>query len=307
MVAPNQSTRSSGGQAALDVALVFGASTVTSAFATSPMKLLTPVSRGRSVWVYTSSFGGGLVAGDKTRLDVRLADGTRCFIGTQASTKVYRNPNDLPCSHTTWATVGASSLLVFAPDPVQAFAASAYTQRQEFLLATDASLVLVDWFTSGRAARGERWEFRRFQTRNAVFRCGDATLPNNTHGSPSREVSRVGEIAEAKGELAFLDSLRFDPEDGALHSKHRTGRFNCFATLLLLGPAVQPIAKALLAEIAQESVAQRSSLLVSASSVRDGAVLRLAGEDVESVGRELRRHLMSLRDQLGDDPWSRKW
>ncbi len=58
------------GRAALEVAMVSGESTVTSAFASSPMKLLAPRSRGKSVWACTSSFGGGLVAGDQTRLDI---------------------------------------------------------------------------------------------------------------------------------------------------------------------------------------------------------------------------------------------
>jgi urease accessory protein len=62
---------------------------------------------------------------------------------------------------------------VFAPDPVQAFANSSYTQRQEFHLAVGAGLAFVDWFSSGRVARGERWEFERFQSRHDVFMAGE--------------------------------------------------------------------------------------------------------------------------------------
>src|SRR4029453_14212228 len=128
MVAPANITTRHPGYASLHVTLVSQESAVTSAFATSPMKLLTPRSRGRSVWAYGSSFGGGLVAGDQTRLDLQLGPGARCFLGTQASTKVYRNPGLRPCGHETDAILAAGSLLVFAPDPVQAFAQSSYTQ-----------------------------------------------------------------------------------------------------------------------------------------------------------------------------------
>jgi urease accessory protein len=103
------------GHASLEVSLVSSQSTVTSAFATSPMKLLTPRSRGRSVWAFTSSFGGGLVAGDQTRLDLVLGRETKCFIGTQASTKIYRNPHSRPCGHVTEARLEPGALLVFAP------------------------------------------------------------------------------------------------------------------------------------------------------------------------------------------------
>ncbi len=268
------------GHATLDVSVVFGESTVTSAYATSPLKLLTPRPRGPSVWTYTSSFGGGLLAGDQTRLDLNLGAGAKCFVGTQASTKVYRNPGQLPCGHITRANLATDSLLVFSPEPVQAFADSVYVQQQEFHLEPGAGLVLLDWFSSGRAARGERWEFAHFQTRNDVF---------------------IG------GERVFVDSVLFDPSDGSLTSLHRGGRFNCFAMLLFIGPAVRDLAARLMGEIAARPVDSGASLVCSASPIRDGALLRVAGTELEEVGREIHRHLSPLSGLLGDDPWQRRW
>lgn len=280
MVAPVEPTTRQSGLASLEVQMVFGESTVVSSYATSPMKLLAPRSRGRSVWAFTSSFGGGMVAGDQTKLEVQLRPGARCFLGTQASTKIYRNPASLPSGHETRATLEAGSLLVFAPDPVQAFARSMYSQRQRFDLAPDASLILLDWFTSGRAARGERWEGSRFASRNEVF---------------------------VDGRCAFLDSLLLSPEDGELGTNHRLGRFNCIATILLLGPAFHAIATRLLEATKSEPVTRRSELVFSASPVADGAVLRIAGVSVEAVGRLIHHHLQPASEQLGDDPWARKW
>jgi urease accessory protein len=280
VVAPAQIHPTQAGLATLEVGLVSGASAVTATFATSPLKLLTPRSRGQSVWACTSSFGGGLVAGDQTQLDLTVGAGARCFLGTQASTKVYRNPAVLPCGHVTRANVGANALLVFAPDPVQAFAEASYTQRQEFHLATGAGLVLLDWFSAGRVARGERWAFAHFQSRNDVFQ---------------------------SGERVFVDSLRLDADGGALGSQHRTGRFNCFGLLLLLGQPLQPFANVLLEEVSKCPIERRALLVSSASPIRDGALLRVAGESVELVGRELHRHLQPLSALLGDDPWARKY
>ena len=280
MVAPAKNLYADAGCAALDVELVCGESAATSIFATSPFKLLAPRSRGQSVWAYASSFGGGLVAGDQTRLDLHIGPGARCFMGTQASTKIYRNPALLPSGHVTHATLEENSLLVFAPDPVQAFAGSVYTQRQEFHLASGAGLALVDWFTSGRSARGERWAFCKFQSRNDVF---------------------------ISDERVFLDSLLLDQNDSALDGQHRMGRFNCMAMLLLIGEPLEPAAKQLLASISTQPVNRRAPLISSASPVRNGAMLRVAGESVEEVGRELHRQLAFLSALLGDDPWARKW
>ena len=186
----------------------------------------------------------------------------------------------LPSSHDTNATLGDNSLLVFAPDPVQAFADSTYTQRQEFHLASGAGLVLVDWFTSGRAARGERWAFNRFASRNEVF---------------------------INGECAFLDSLLLDQTYDTLASSHRMGRFNCMAMLLLIGEPLREAAASLLENISTKPVNRRAALVSSASPIGQGAMLRVAGESVEEVGHELHEQLKFLSAFLGDDPWARKW
>ena len=251
-----------------------------SAFATNPFKLLVPRSRGKSVWAYTSSFGGGLVAGDETDLELRVGADARCFLGTQASTKVYRNPARRACGHTTCATLEENALLVFAPDPVQPFADSAYSQRQKFHLAAGAGLALADWFTSGRAACGERWKFAHFQSRNEIF---------------------------VSGGRVFVDAIRLDSAASPLSAQHRAGRFNCFATLLLLGPPLRAAAEQLLENISALPVGRAAEVVCSASPVCDGAVLRLAGESVEQIGQELHRHLKPLAALLGDDPWARKW
>jgi len=262
------------------VDLVSRHSSVTSAYSSNPLKLLIPRARGQSVWAFTSSFGGGLVAGDQTRLDVRVGAGARCFVGTQSSTKVYRNPNGDPCAHTTQAAIAADSLLVFAPDAVQPFAASAFTQRQIFHLAQGAGLALVDWFTAGRTMRGERWLFHHFQTRNEVF---------------------VGD------ERVLLDSILLDPADGGFASDHRVGGFNCFATMFLVGAALQVAAAQVLHEIASRPIIRDASFICSASPVSDGVILRVAGRGLEDVASELRAHLRPVCALLGDDPFARKW
>ncbi len=266
--------------AALAVDSVLGASTVTSAFASTPLKLLTPRARGRSVWSYLSSFGGGFVAGDQTRLDLSLGPNTRCFFGTQAATKIYRNQGLRPCGHVTAAAVADQATLIFAPDAVSAYAGSTYLQRQEFRLAPSAGLALVDWLSAGRSARGERWAFQRFSSRNEVF---------------------------VNGKRVFLDALSLGAGDALAASPHRLGRFDCLGLLLLIGPTMQAAAAALLAEIATRPVHRQGPLITSASPLADGALLRVAGESVEAVGRELRQHLLFAREILGDDPWARKW
>jgi urease accessory protein len=278
--APTEAPFAQAGRAELEVHRVSGESAAVSAFAAAPLKLLVPRPRGASVWAYLSSYGGGLVAGDETAVTVKLGAETRCFLSTQAATKVYRNPAGLPCGQRLAASVGPGAILVAAPDPVQAFAGSAYVQRQEFELAPGSGLALVDSVCCGRAARGERWAFNRFHSRNSV---------------------------SLEGRRLFFDSLLLDPADGALAGTRRLGRVDCLALVLILGEPFRAAAARLLEEIAALPVSRRESLVRAASPVADGILLRLAGEHPEEVAREIHRRLAFLAGFLHDDPWSRKW
>jgi len=120
------------GCAHLGIEVVDGQSAATSALGASPLKLLIPRPRGPSVWAYMSSLGGGMVAGDEKGMELELGERACCFVSTQASTKVYRNPDSRPCSHWVEAKLATGSLLVHAPDPIQAFAGSSYINTRNY-------------------------------------------------------------------------------------------------------------------------------------------------------------------------------
>lgn len=245
--------------------------------ATSPLKLLTPRNHGHAAWVVVASFGGGLVDGDALHLEVDVGDGAAGLLGTQASTKVYRCPTSA-CRQDTRARVAEGAILVMIPDPVACYAAARYEQSLRIDLAATASLVLVDAFTAGRSARGERWDFHRYAGRTAVDRAG-------------RPLVR--------------DAVVLDPAQGELRA--RMGRFDAFATLVLTGPRAAPLAAAALGS-AVPAPARRAPLLEATSPLGDdGAVLRIAGSSIEEVTRAVRAHLAGLGALLGDDPFARKW
>jgi urease accessory protein len=254
-----------------------GAATVLRrARATSPLRLLTPRNHGHAAWVFAATFGGGLVDGDTIRLDLTLAAGSTGLVGTQASTKVYRCPTGA-CRQDLTATVGSDALLVLVPDPVVCFADARYEQTIAVELAADASLVLVDTFTAGRSARGERWQLARYASRLAVTRLG-APLVH--------------------------DAMILDPAHGELAP--RLGRFDAIATIVLAGPRARSLREA---AIERAPAPSRAAAIVEAVSPigDDGALIRVAGTSVEAVARSVRGYLAELGAMLGDDPFARKW
>jgi urease accessory protein len=252
-------------------------SVVNRAYATSPLRLLTPANHGHAAWIYTSSFGGGLVDGDRVAMDVDVGRGAAAFISTQASTKIYRSPGGT--SAEMHARVAADGLLVVAPDPVVCFSGARYRQTQTFELADRAALVLVDWVSSGRHDAGERWAFEEY------------------HGQITVRLD---------GHLLVHDALALRAADGNL--RERMGRFNVLAVVVLAGTTLAAAASSLVAIVSASPVLKRPDQLISATALGDGGgVVRFAGTSVERVGRTIREFLGFLPALLGDDPWIRKW
>jgi urease accessory protein len=247
--------------------------------ASHPLTLLSPRRRGESAWAVCGSLGGGLVAGDRVKLDVTVGAGASGMIGTQASTKVFRSPENVACCQELNAVMEAGGVLVVVPDPLTCFAGAVYEQRQRFELHESASLVVVDWLTSGRRARGERWAFTRCQLLTEIFMGG-------------RQI--------------FRDAIRLDAADGPLEHPSRMGKCDCWATVVLVGPRVVVAATELLEYVGRQPVAADAPIFLSAGPITGGALLRAASSSAESMLRFFREHLGFLAGLCGDDPWGRK-
>ncbi len=254
-----------------------GKTAIATAFAASPLRLLTPGNHGDAAWVFLASLGGGLVDGDRIDVDVDVGEGASALLGTQASTKVYRSPAGGPgCSQRLSARVASGATLTIVPDPIVCFAEARYEQAVDIDLAPSASLWLVDGYSCGRSARGERWAFSRYASRTTITRGGARSI---------------------------VDATRLDPGHGPL--AERMGRFDIVLSLLVVGPRFAAAREAMLASQAE---ARGDSVLMAASPLgADACILRVAAERFESASRALRSSFAALTGVLGDDPFARKW
>lgn len=200
------------GQGSLAFEVVGDRTSITSARASAPLKLLTPKNHGDARWTFVATYGGGLVDGDAIALDVNVGENARALIGTQASTKIYKCPVG-EATQSLEARVARGGLLVVAPDPLVPFAGAKYAQRATIRLDEGASLVWLDVLACGRASRGERWAFSRYASRTRVF---------------------------VKDALACDDALVLDSQRDLARSM---GRFDAIATILLFGTEPRAVAK----------------------------------------------------------------
>jgi urease accessory protein len=245
--------------------------------ATSPLRLLRPELPGsRASAVCLVTFGGGLVDGDAIELEIVVEPGATLVVFTQSPTKVFRGSS----SQALRAEVHGT--LVLLPDPVACFAGARYRQRVDVALGADGACVLLDGFTAGRPAYGERWAFARLDLRTTV---------------------------SAGGRLVARDALVLDGSDGPIAA--RAGRFEAFQTVIAEGRAVAGIAADLL-----EASPLTSDLVVAPSPLpagglgpdgppgAGGARVRIAATRAELALAEARRRLRNLPDIGVVDPFA---
>jgi len=261
------------------VAHIARQSRVTSHRSTSPLKLWVPRRPGAAAWIYATTFGGGLVSGDSVHVDMELGPNTTTVFTTQSSTKVFRTLEDHECSQQLHARVENGALLAVAPDPLVCYRGAVYRQHNQIHLEPQANLVHIDWLTSGRAARGERWQFQQLKTRLEVYR---------------------------DRRLLLVDSLSLLPNEMEMTNPLRMGTHHCLASVVLLGERLAEEAASLHAEVAEEEL-DVETCCESVSRKAEGIIWRLVGPSTQAVGECLRRRLAFLKTFLEETPWERKW
>lgn len=234
--------------------------------ASSPVRFLRPTFPGSpSAAVCVVTFGAGLVDGDAISVDVVVEKGATLVLFTQASTKVFRGRS----RQSLTAHVEDGGTLVALPDPVAPFAGADYEQRIDVTLAgADARCVLLDGFTSGRPAFGERWAFSRVDLRTTV-----------------RKESRV----------VLHDALRLDAHDGSI--ARRMDRFESLVTVAAIG--AEPVARA----IAGSSEVGHD-VSVAATSRNGVALARIAAIAPDRAIAAARARLRNLPEMGAVDPFA---
>jgi urease accessory protein len=264
-----------------------------------PLKLLLPTPPGSLPFVgaaYMLSYGGGLVDGDSIDLSVSIDTGCTLLLLTQGSTKVFKpvapasDPSLCAQRQHLTARVAPHGTLVLLPSPVTCFARSSYAQLQRVDLADPtASVVLLDWLTSGRRARGEHWHFARYRSELVVRRVA------------------------ADDRVHAHDVLLLEGDDYAADVEP----YACYATLLLVGPAAARARdgfasafEAIRFPAKRKAQTAPDVLLWSYSPIGgDGTagIVRAAGMTTEAVRDFLKDGLASVRDVVGDDLFASAW
>jgi urease accessory protein len=267
------------GRGEVGCACVAGASAVVRVAARSPLKLVVARERGPCARVHVSTFGGGLLAGDRISLELQVDPDATLVVGSAAPAKVYRADGGATSLQRVDARVSRGALLAWVPSAVTCFADARYRQEQHFQLEADASLLLVDTLSAGRVARGERWAFDACESLTRLWR---------------------------DDQLVLHDGLRLAA--GAVAIPARFGRFDALSTILFSGPRLAEAAARAVERVSALPLARRAPLVATAAVRDDGALVRVAGQSLDAV-EQLVSELVAptLARLAGDDPWHGPW
>lgn len=142
------------------------------------------LARGAQAMVMSAS--AGVMAGDDQRVYVAVGTGAALQVTTQSYEKIHRMEGDGSARRATSLSVEAGGYLDHRLQPQIPFAGSDYSSATVAELAdATAALVYEEVLSCGRAARGERFGYRRYRNHVVVRVAGEPVYLDNTIYDPA--------------------------------------------------------------------------------------------------------------------------
>ena len=280
----------------LVVAAVRGRSRLVTCKSIFPLRILNPRSTTQCCHIVLSNFGGGLVQGDTIRLQISCEENSVLYVGSQANTRIFKNPDRSGPIQFVQGRLAEGALAVFNPDPLVPHQASSFKQIQEWSLENSSAFLLIDWLQSGRSLRGERFAYNAFTSEVRIRR---------------------------ENKTILLDTFESRPSDYSPSSMARFGPYETFLTIYFLGGRLDPVVDQLQGRYPNRERSAVKDLrdprndlislpqrIVSINPCKNGGyIVRALGRqrsDLQPIVDQL-LDLLSRADLLGFNPLIRKY
>jgi urease accessory protein UreF len=240
-----------------------------------------------------SNYGAGMLQGDSVDLNIHVEHGATLGVTTQGTSRIYSQRRTLTveehedphvdriCRIHLEGQVHEDALLVLAPDPCALFAHSSLAQRQVFQVHPTSSVVLVDWFSSGRYRNGERWEFDLLSAQTSLKWLQEDDAEGGDSGG--------GKESSSYQSIPFLqDSISMDYRiPTAFPDPFGVNGINSFASVILYGDQAAPVVR--VCQALQDMLAARHTRIrtrsTSEASLSNGDDKSLAWLESSLAGR----------------------
>ncbi len=141
---------------------ILGKTVVTNQFSQVPLQIQRVLYPEKSLpemaYLYVLSPSGGILQGDRYRIDISLQNKAIAHITTQGATRIY-SMNSNSASQIVNLSVGENCYLEFIPDQIIPYKNSRYYQKVNLKVHDNSTLIYSEILTPGRVAMGESFEY----------------------------------------------------------------------------------------------------------------------------------------------------
>ena len=109
-------------------------------------------------YLYIMSTSGGILQGDRYRMDIALSKGAKAHITTQGATRVYRMERNY-ATQIVNVDLEADTYFEFIPDQMIPYRRSRFYQTLKMRVHDSATMVYSEMVVPGRVASGESFEY----------------------------------------------------------------------------------------------------------------------------------------------------
>jgi urease accessory protein len=109
-------------------------------------------------YMYIMSPSGGILQGDRYRMDISLSNGAQAHITTQGATRVYRMEQNF-ATQIINIDLGPDAYFEFIPDQIIPYRNSRFYQTLKMRIHDSATMIYSEMIVPGRVASGESFEY----------------------------------------------------------------------------------------------------------------------------------------------------
>lgn len=206
-------------------------------------------------YMYIMSPSGGILQGDRYRMDISLSNGAQAHITTQGATRVYRMDQNF-ATQIINIDLGPDAYFEFVPDQIIPYRNSRFYQTLKMRVHDSATMIYSEMIVPGRVASGESFEY-------------DICY-----------MKAVG--SNQAGQLRFTDIAILEPKERDINQLGVLNNRSVVGSVYLLCPS--PVVKPIINEI-NSTLTSNNDVLAGASVMpySSGMIVRLLGDGASAL------------------------
>ena len=176
------------GELSLDLEERKGKTVAKNVFFQGAFKVMRPIYHDNTgkVCYYLLNPGGGYLDGDRYRMKITAAEGSKVTLTTQSATKIYKTPNGHAYQETD-IVLEKGSYLEFLPDPLIAYENARYRQKNTVRMESGAVFLYTDILTPGWSPSGGKFSYHTVQLINEIYMDDELAVFDHIKLSPQKQ------------------------------------------------------------------------------------------------------------------------